>query len=499
MKIFKNIILLCLLTVLLFSHTVFSLQVGDNSLAVKYLQKWLQIQGYLDNNIEADGNYGPKTRQAVKDFQKAEQLKPTGVFDDKAEHALMQASEAPENKENYEDLQKWQEDAVAEMAPKAAQANAVNEAMRNIAAAEGVEINTECCDSKEGFNTNQNVENKNDSTSEMVGNSVNEGPSSVSKDFVEGVKSMVEDVAEYATRKAEQIAGAVKNSFDKVFPEEKKDLASNFLSGEQKDETEIKAETKNAPSTLSSLLSESQRQNEQNDAIISDLNQSMAKNSENQEKIAALKEKINALPDSDPMKSALQNAVKDLEGKANALDGNIDEKQKKLDQLAEKGEEDSTMLEAMEAAQNKIAERKKDIAGKVVKITEEEYLCPPAPNTKNSCGKVAKPTKVLTIKDLKTGNETDVVESPAQKGKIEVGQNVIIPEKQLEELRKDASGIATKKVKPIVVSGKIRLVPADPSNTANLNPKEGDKQAIGEIIPEIKNLEQPTVSPPTGL
>lgn len=48
---------------------------GDN---VMRLQKKLQALGYFPNNIKINGNFGPTTQSAVKDFQRANNISPTG-------------------------------------------------------------------------------------------------------------------------------------------------------------------------------------------------------------------------------------------------------------------------------------------------------------------------------------------------------------------------------------------------------------------------------------
>ncbi|MGI5900462.1 MAG: peptidoglycan-binding protein [Christensenellales bacterium] len=51
---------------------------GSQSAGVEIIQNWLRAQGYKD--VVADGEYGPKTVAAVKDWQKANGLKADGMY-----------------------------------------------------------------------------------------------------------------------------------------------------------------------------------------------------------------------------------------------------------------------------------------------------------------------------------------------------------------------------------------------------------------------------------
>ena len=54
-----------------------TLSTGSTGIQVKYLQRFLKWYGY---NITVDGNYGMKTKETVKKFQKANKLKVDGIF-----------------------------------------------------------------------------------------------------------------------------------------------------------------------------------------------------------------------------------------------------------------------------------------------------------------------------------------------------------------------------------------------------------------------------------
>lgn len=58
-----------------------TLSMGSTGIQVKYLQKFLNWCGY---KITVDGNYGLKTKEAVKKFQKANGLKVDGIFGGKS-------------------------------------------------------------------------------------------------------------------------------------------------------------------------------------------------------------------------------------------------------------------------------------------------------------------------------------------------------------------------------------------------------------------------------
>ena len=58
-----------------------TLSTGSTGIQVKYLQKFLNWCGY---KITVDGNYGLKTKEAVKKFQKANELKVDGIFGGKS-------------------------------------------------------------------------------------------------------------------------------------------------------------------------------------------------------------------------------------------------------------------------------------------------------------------------------------------------------------------------------------------------------------------------------
>ena len=57
----------------------FSLKAGDKGQEVKYLQKRLKELGYYNGNIS--GHFGPKTKHAVKKFQKDCQVAANGIAD----------------------------------------------------------------------------------------------------------------------------------------------------------------------------------------------------------------------------------------------------------------------------------------------------------------------------------------------------------------------------------------------------------------------------------
>lgn len=76
------------------------LEQGAKGEHVKALQSQLQALGYLDGSI--DGNFGPKTRQAVEAFQSASGMVVTGLADQETQAALF-AIEVPHAQE-YEAL-----------------------------------------------------------------------------------------------------------------------------------------------------------------------------------------------------------------------------------------------------------------------------------------------------------------------------------------------------------------------------------------------------------
>lgn len=55
-----------------------SFSLGDNGSEVKSLQVFLRQLNFFPQDVEANGNFGPATLQAVKDFQKANGINPTG-------------------------------------------------------------------------------------------------------------------------------------------------------------------------------------------------------------------------------------------------------------------------------------------------------------------------------------------------------------------------------------------------------------------------------------
>ena len=52
---------------------------GDQGMGVKRIQEWLCLNNL---NVTIDGDFGPATEEAVKQFQTRNQLEPTGVVDE---------------------------------------------------------------------------------------------------------------------------------------------------------------------------------------------------------------------------------------------------------------------------------------------------------------------------------------------------------------------------------------------------------------------------------
>ena len=77
----RKIALLLALALCLLSASAFAeVQRGDHGEEVRYLQWLLQQTGWLNDN--PDGSFGPRTEQAVKDFQASKGHEETGVADD---------------------------------------------------------------------------------------------------------------------------------------------------------------------------------------------------------------------------------------------------------------------------------------------------------------------------------------------------------------------------------------------------------------------------------
>jgi peptidoglycan hydrolase-like protein with peptidoglycan-binding domain len=64
-----------------------TLKVGDKGKEVKALQEKLN-DAKLGTRLTANGEFGPETEEAVKEFQKKNRLKPDGVANEKLYQAL---------------------------------------------------------------------------------------------------------------------------------------------------------------------------------------------------------------------------------------------------------------------------------------------------------------------------------------------------------------------------------------------------------------------------
>lgn len=69
---------------------------GNSGEAVVEIQNQLAVLGYLTSSV--DGKFGPGTEQAVKDFQNANQLEPTGTVDKETYDMLFTSEPKPEEK-----------------------------------------------------------------------------------------------------------------------------------------------------------------------------------------------------------------------------------------------------------------------------------------------------------------------------------------------------------------------------------------------------------------
>ncbi len=80
------------------SNTEFSpIERGASGESVVEIQKQLAVLGYLASSV--DGKFGPATEQAIKDFQNANQLEPTGVVNKKTYDAIIAAGVTSEKQE----------------------------------------------------------------------------------------------------------------------------------------------------------------------------------------------------------------------------------------------------------------------------------------------------------------------------------------------------------------------------------------------------------------
>lgn len=70
-------------------------QRGDKGDSVKEVQEMLVNLGFLSSAV--DGSYGPKTEQAVTDFQQAAGIEVTGIIDEKT-YNILSSDNAPEKK-----------------------------------------------------------------------------------------------------------------------------------------------------------------------------------------------------------------------------------------------------------------------------------------------------------------------------------------------------------------------------------------------------------------
>lgn len=73
-------------------NSFISIQRGDSGEDVKEVQSLLAALGYLSSF--PDGDFGPKTEQAVIDFQKAAGIQATGIVDEKT-YAYLNSGNAP--------------------------------------------------------------------------------------------------------------------------------------------------------------------------------------------------------------------------------------------------------------------------------------------------------------------------------------------------------------------------------------------------------------------